>query len=108
MAASGDVILDAACSPQVRAAVQAVFPGVRLRPQDIRVLIESDHVALNQACAVVLGLRNQDGAPSIPVVEGLRTIAPHVGVFIIEEHSAAVDPWLPRLAEEKRASPHTK
>lgn len=98
MVASGDVLLDAACSPQVRIAVQAVFPGVLLRLQDIGVLVESDHVALNQACAVVLGLRNQHGAPSIPVIEALRTIAPHIGVFVIEERSASVDQWLPRLA----------
>ena len=98
MVASGDVLLDTTCSPQVRAAVQAVFPGVRLLVQDIRGLIASDQAALNQACAVVLGLRNQYGELSIPLFEALRSIAPHVGLLVIEQHSAAVNPWLPRLA----------
>lgn len=95
---AGDVLLDAACSQRVRAAVQAVLPGVRLRIHDIGAISESDRVAVNQACAVIFGFRNQEGAPSIRVIERLRVFAPHVGVFVIEERSTAVDPWLPRLA----------
>lgn len=46
----------------------------------------------------MFGVRNQQGAPTIPAIERLRAIAPHVGLFVVEERSNAVDPWLPRLA----------
>ena len=98
MVASGDVLMDIACSPQVRAAVQAVIPSVRLRIHDVEAFTRSNRAALNQACAVVLGLRNHQGAPSTPVIEQLRAIAPHVGIFVAEDRSEVVDPWLRRLA----------
>lgn len=98
MVASGDVLLDIACAPRVRAAVQAVFPSVRLRVHDVEAFTRSDRAALNQACAVVLGLRSPQGGPSIPVIEQLRAIAPHIGIFVVEERSDAVDSWLRRLA----------
>lgn len=98
MVASGDVLLDIACSPRVRAAVQSVFPSCRLRAHDIEAITRNDRVALNQACAVVLGVRDQRGAPSTLVMDQLREIAPHIGIFVVEERSEVVDPWLRYLA----------
>ena len=95
---ASDVLLDTACSLRVRAAVQAAFPGVRLRVHDLRTISQIDPAVVNQTCAVVLGMRNSQGALSIDLIEQVRAIAPHIGVFVIEEYSEAVDPWLPRLA----------
>ena len=94
----GDVLLDVGCSSQVRAAVQAVFPGSSLRVQDIESMTKMDRVGLNQACVVVFRLRDYEGAIVTPVIDQLRAIAPHVGVIVVEERSAALDPWLRRLA----------
>lgn len=98
MVTAGDVLLDIACSPRVRAALQAVFPSVRLRVHDIEAMIAKDRVALNTACAIVFGVRNHLGDPSLRAFEGLRAIAPHIGIFVVDERSEILDLWLRRLA----------
>lgn len=98
MVDSADVLLDSACSPKVRAAVQSVFPSSRLRAYDVEAMIAEDRGALSRACAIVFGMRTRQGTLSTPVIERLRAIAPHVGLFVVEERSDAVDPWLHRLA----------
>jgi hypothetical protein len=91
------VLLNAGCSRPVRSAVQAIFPGVHLQVHDIEA-ITKDRGSLSQAHAVVLGIRNQQGAPATLAIERMREIAPHVGVFVVEECGNIIDPWLRRLA----------
>jgi hypothetical protein len=93
-----DLLLDVACSAEVQGAVQAVFPGVRLHASDIEKIAREDRLTLSGAHAIVLGLRNQNGELSLDLIEKLRIIAPHIGIFVIEKRSKTVDPWLRRLA----------
>lgn len=96
--APGDVLFDIACSPTIRTVVQGIFSGVRLRAVDIEELSAIDMSSLNAAHAIVFGIRDQRGAPTLDLIQRVRSIAPHVGLFVVEEQSTAIDPWLRRLA----------
>jgi hypothetical protein len=95
---SSAVLLDVGCSFRVRAATQAIVPDARLTPLDVHAIADQEPIILNQAHAVVLGVRTRLGAPSTSIIERLREIAPHVGIFVVEERHEIIDPWLRRLA----------
>ena len=97
---SNRVVLDAGCSPRVRAAIQATFPSAPLCIRDVQAIsaMGQDHEALSQAQAIVLAVRDQHGVPSTAIIERLRLVAPHVGIFVVEEGYELLDPWLRRLA----------
>lgn len=98
MLASGDILIDEGCSASVRMAVQALLRSAPLTVCNIGELISSTPVALARTRVVLLALRNRRGMPTIGVIERLRLIAPHVGVFVVEDKRDALDSWLPRLA----------
>ena len=94
----GEVLLDAGCSRDVRTAVQSVLRNVPVRVCDVGQLVESTPAVLARAPAVLIGLRNRQGLPTVAAVEKIRAVAPHLGVFVIEDLREALDLWLPRLA----------
>ena len=78
MALSCTVLVDAASPLRGRAFVQTACAEARINRCDIKRVVETECATLNQACAIFLGARTQDGALTIPMVERMRAAdSPH-------------------------------
>lgn len=90
--------MDDGCSGGVRTAIQSLHRSGQLRVCDVGAVVASTPAALASTRAVLLALRNRHGIPAVGVIARLRMVAPHVGVFVIEDRRQSLDSWLPRLA----------
>lgn len=94
-----DLIVDRACLDQFHETVGTIVADHLPLPLDVSGLLASTgpSIVLN-ATAVVFGVRDMNGEPSIDLVERLRVQAPHVGIYVVASGMDEVKKWLPRYA----------
>ena len=93
-----EIVIDSGCVGSSRRVIENCLPALSHTTRDVLADLRSDVGAMSGACAVVLGPRDHLGAPSASLIERLRSDAPHVGVFVVADGAAEIQPWLGRYA----------
>ena len=97
MAKFADVILDAPCAASHGRDLTTLIPGFKPSVRDILKDLNEDLGGLSSASVIVCGVRNRLGAPSSEMLALLRSLAPHVGIFVVESSTEQMALWLPRI-----------
>jgi hypothetical protein len=94
-----DLLADAACVPALVAAFGQEPDGFRIVTIDVaRFLATGTAPTLAKSAAIVMSPVLSNGLAAVDVIEQLRALIPHVGIYVIARETVEVARTLPRLA----------
>lgn len=96
-----DLIVDRGCLDLFADTLGDVLAGHSPLPLDVASLLAPGAAGssiLVNATAVVVGAHTGDGAPSHEAIQRLRSLAPHVGVFVLVSSAGDIKDWRDKLA----------
>lgn len=94
-----ELLADASCAKALIDRFGRDSDAFHIEPVDlVRHLAPGKSSPLNGAVAIVMAPVLTDGSNAIDVVEQLRALYPHVGIYVVANETAAVGRTLPKLA----------